>query len=182
MLSFDEEESVSRCMTEVYIRSMDDAAMVESVWDYPRPPRLEASGRTLRIMHAGEVIAETTRSMRILETSHPPVYYIPQADIAMSLLQPSARRGSYCEFKGVASYWSLHVPGAARADDVAWSYAKPSPEYSKLKDYLAFYASRMDACTVDGEQVQAQPGDFYGGWITSHVQGPFKGAPGTMGW
>ncbi len=153
----------------------------ESVWDYPRPPRLEQSPRHLKIVHQGLSIADTTRSLRILETSHPPVYYIPQSDIAMQYVKASSRRGSFCEFKGVASYWSLQLPDALVAD-VAWSYARPSPGYSALKDYLAFYASRMDACFVDGEQVVAQPGDFYGGWITSHVKGPFKGAPGTLGW
>ncbi len=153
----------------------------ESVWDYPRPPRLEPSTRSLRIVHGGVQIAQTARSLRILETSHPPVYYIPQADIAMHLLRPSARRGSFCEFKGTAAYWSLDLAGKTVAD-VAWSYANPSPGYAVLKDHLAFYATRVDECTVDGERVQPQPGDFYGGWITSHVAGPFKGAPGTMGW
>lgn len=155
---------------------------VESVWEYPRPPRLEASARHLMIVHAGVTIAETVRSMRILETSHPPVYYIPQADIAMELLRQSPRRGTFCEYKGVASYWDVRVPGSGVVDGAAWSYAKPSGSYAALKDYLAFYASRVDACSVDGERVVAQPGDFYGGWITSHVKGPFKGSPGTMGW
>jgi uncharacterized protein (DUF427 family) len=156
---------------------------IESVWDYPRPPRLEASSRRLTIVHRGVTVADTSRSMRILETSHPPVYYIPQADIAMQWLRPSARRGSFCEFKGVAAYWSLEIPGAGgMVPDMAWSYAQPSPEYAAIKDCLAFYASRVDACMVDGERVVPQPGDFYGGWITSHVKGPFKGAPGTLGW
>ena len=156
---------------------------VESVWDYPRPPRLEKSARRIRIKHAGRTIAESVRAMRILETSHPPVYYIPPADIVMELLRPSARRGSFCEFKGVASYWDLLLPDVARVEGVAWSYARPSSaSYAALKDYLAFYASKVDACFVDGEQVMGQPGDFYGGWITSHVTGPFKGAPGTLGW
>jgi uncharacterized protein (DUF427 family) len=153
----------------------------ESVWDYPRPPRLEASGRKLRVIHAGLVIAKTTRSLRILETSHPPVYYIPQADIAMQWMQLSRRRGSFCEFKGMAAYWSIRLPDAV-VDDVAWSYAHPSASYAALANYLAFYANRVDECMVDGECVAAQPGDFYGGWITSHVKGPFKGAPGTLGW
>jgi uncharacterized protein (DUF427 family) len=156
---------------------------IESVWDYPRPPRVEASSRHLTIVHRGVTVADTSRSLRILETSHPPVYYIPQADIAMQWLRPSARRASFCEFKGVATYWSLEVPGAAGAvEDVAWSYAQPSPGYAAIKDCLAFYANCVDECTVDGERVMPQPGDFYGGWITSHVKGPFKGAPGTLGW
>lgn len=156
----------------------------ESVWDYPRPPRLEPSGRHLRIVHAGHLVAESRRSMRILETSHPPVYYFPPQDVAMHLLHPRLGRSSFCEFKGSASYWDLVLPESPRdkLSDVAWSYANPSKAYAVLKDHLAFYASRVDECWVDGERVVAQPGDFYGGWITSHVKGPFKGAPGTMGW
>lgn len=154
----------------------------ESVWDYPRPPRLEPSPRRIRIVHAGVVLADTTQSLRILETSHPPVFYIPPQDVAMEHMRASQRRGSFCEFKGIASYWSLCLPGQPVVADVAWSYAQPSASYAALRDHLAFYASRVDECTVDGERVVAQPGDFYGGWITSHVKGPFKGAPGTMGW
>jgi len=158
-------------------------AQLESVWDYPRPPRLEATLRELRVVHRGVTVAETRRGMRILETSHPPVYYFPPQDVAMRLLRPSRRRGSFCEFKGVADYWDLvGVPPAPNVADVAWSYADPSKAYVGLRDFLAFYASRVDACFVDGEQVAPQPGDFYGGWITSHVTGPFKGAPGTLGW
>ncbi len=155
--------------------------MPESVWDYPRPPRLEHSPRHVRIVHAGVVLADTTHSFRILETSHPPVFYIPQHDLAMQHLRPSKRRGSFCEFKGIAAYWNIAI-GETAVEDAAWSYAQPSPAYTALADHLAFYASRVDECTVDGERVTAQPGDFYGGWITSHVTGPFKGPPGTLGW
>ncbi len=166
---------------------------VESVWDYPRPPRIEATPRHVRIVHAGVVLADTVRAQRVLETSHPPVLYIPQSDILMQMLRPSTRRGSFCEFKGVAAYWNIDLAGAHRANGdpvpetaivpaAAWSYATPSRAYLALKDHLAFYASKVDECTIDGERVQAQPGDFYGGWITSHVRGPFKGAPGTLGW
>ena len=165
----------------------------ESVWDYPRPPRLERTERLLRVVHAGMVIAETRRGLRILETSHPPVYYIAPEDVALQVLRPSVRNGSFCEFKGVASYWNLDLTGAHRVDGslvegvevvpgVAWSYSSPSKAYAGLKDHLAFYAGKVDECSVDGEHVFAQPGDFYGGWITSHVKGPFKGAPGTRGW
>ncbi|WP_263381848.1 DUF427 domain-containing protein [Granulicella arctica] len=154
----------------------------ESVWDYPRPPRLEATGRRLRVVHAGVVVAETQRGMRILETSHPPVYYFPPEDVAMEMVRPSAQRGSFCEFKGVASYWDLVIAGTATVRGVAWSYAAPSKAYVGLRDYLAFYASKVDECWVDEERVVAQSGDFYGGWITAHLKGPFKGAPGTMGW
>ncbi len=153
----------------------------ESVWDYPRPPRLELTPRRLRVVHRGVVIADTTRALRILETSHPPVYYIPPADIALKYLRVSERRSSFCEFKGFASYWSIEVDGRLTAD-AAWSYAHPSRAYAALQDHLAFYASKVDECSVDGEIVVPQPGDFYGGWITSHITGPFKGAPGTLGW
>jgi uncharacterized protein (DUF427 family) len=164
------------------VEGKENVGLVESVWDYPRPPRLEATARHLRIVHAGVVLAETRRAKRILETSHPPVYYLPQDDVAMEFLKASRRRGTFCEFKGVASYWDLAVAGASPVADVAWSYATPSRAYGGLKDYLAFYANGVDECWVDGERVVPQPGDFYGGWITSHVKGPFKGAPGTMGW
>jgi uncharacterized protein (DUF427 family) len=161
----------------------------ESVWDYPRPPRLEPTASLIRIVHCGVLIAETTRALRILETSHPPVYYIPPADIALRYLRIADRRSSFCEFKGAASYWSIDVSTAlekptksAVSQDAAWSYAHPSRTYAALADHLAFYASRVDECTVDGERVTAQPGDFYGGWITSRITGPFKGPPGTLGW
>lgn len=160
---------------------------IESVWDYPRPPRLEPTPSHLRVSHRGVLIAETRRGMRVLETSHPPVFYIPPEDTRMDLLRPSQARRSFCEFKGVAMYWTLEVPGAGgnnpdMVEDVAWSYPEPSPGFAPLRDFLAFYASRVDECTVDGEHVQAQAGDFYGGWIISRVSGPFKGAPGTRGW
>lgn len=154
----------------------------ESVWDYPRPPRLEPTPRRLRIIHAGITIADTTHGLRILETSHPPVYYFPPEDVAMHLLHPSARGRSFCEFKGFAIYWDLALPGQKPVTAVAWSYPTPAKQYASLKAHLAFYASRVDECWVDDERVQAQPGDFYGGWITSEIVGPFKGAPGTMGW
>ena len=161
--------------------------LVESVWDYPRPPRLEPTPSHIRILHRGILIADTTHALRILETSHPPVFYIPPADIALKFLIRSPRRGSFCEFKGTATYWTLDVTPALDSPappspDAAWSYAQPTPPYAALRDHLAFYATRVDECTVDGELVAPQPGDFYGGWITSRVKGPFKGPPGTMGW
>jgi uncharacterized protein (DUF427 family) len=155
---------------------------VESVWDYPRPPRLEPTARRIRIVHAGQTIADTIAALRILETSHPPVYYLPPNALAMQLLTRASTRGSFCEFKGVASYWDLTVPGMAPIANAAWSYERPSAQYAALAGYLAFYASKPDECWVDEEQVIAQPGDFYGGWITSDLRGPFKGAPGTLGW
>jgi uncharacterized protein (DUF427 family) len=154
--------------------------MSESVWDYPRPPRVEASARRIRIVCGGVTIVDTTNAIRVLETSHPPVFYVPPADVAPAVLRPIAHR-TFCEFKGVASYWDVtaggrHVPAAG------WSYPDPSPGYETLRDHLAFYPSKMDACFVDDEQVTPQEGDFYGGWITSEVTGPFKGGPGTRGW
>ncbi len=152
----------------------------ESVWDYPRPPRLEAVAKRLRIIFNNETIADTTSAYRVLETSHPPVYYIPPADIAQQFLQkvPGA---SWCEFKGHASYWSLDVNGR-RAKEAAWSYPRPTPDFAAIADHLAFYASRVDDCFVGDERVQAQSGDFYGGWITTDIVGPFKGEAGTRGW
>jgi uncharacterized protein (DUF427 family) len=179
---------------------------IESVWDYPRPPRLEPTSSHIRIVHHGVVLADTTRALRILETSHPPVYYLPPADLTMQYLKRSLTRSSFCEFKGNATYWTIEIspdrsspsaPPAAdlesgtltppslttiRIADAAWSYAQPSPPYAALRDHLAFYANRVEKCIVDGEHVQPQPGDFYGGWITSRITGPFKGPPGTRGW
>jgi uncharacterized protein (DUF427 family) len=156
----------------------------ESVWDYPRPPHLEPTPSHIRIVHRGIVLADTTNALRILETSHPPVYYIPPADIAMHHLERSPTRSSFCEFKGHATYWAIRsiTPASHDVPDAAWSYPHPTPSYAALRDHLAFYASRVDECTVDGELVQPQPGDFYGGWITSRIRGPFKGPPGTRGW
>ena len=154
--------------------------MAESVWDYPRPPRLERTSKRIRVLFAGETIADTTGAWRVLETSHPPVYYIPPRDINMARLK-RVERSSFCEFKGGATYWSI-AAGGRESTDAAWSYEAPSPEFAAIRGYLAFYAGRVDACYVDGEQATPQPGNFYGGWITSDVTGPFKGGPGTGGW
>lgn len=153
----------------------------ESVWDYPRPPKLEATNKTLKVVFNDVVIAQTNRGKRILETSHPPTYYIPKEDIQMQYLQEVAGKTSFCEFKGEAGYYHLQV-GDKVSKNVAWYYPSPSPKYADLQDHLCFYASRVDACYVDDEQVQAQEGDFYGGWITSQIVGPFKGGVGTWGW
>ena len=154
----------------------------ESVWDYPRPPRVERSGRHIRVLLGGAVLADTTRSLRVLETSHPPVYYIPLADIIPGALEPSGGRGSFCEWKGTAIYYDVVGSEGRRIERGAWGYPKPTPGYERLIDTVAFYPVSMDECTVDGERVSAQAGDFYGGWITSDVVGPFKGGPGTRGW
>lgn len=158
----------------------EPAAGQESVWDYPRPPRLEKLSERLRVTFNGEVVADTVAGYRVLETSHPPVYYIPPENIARHYLRAAAG-SSWCEFKGHAQYWSLDVKGRQSAN-AAWSYPQPSPAFVAIAGYLAFYASRVDECLVGDERVQPQPGDFYGGWITSRVVGPFKGGAGTRGW
>jgi uncharacterized protein (DUF427 family) len=152
----------------------------ESVWDYPRPPRLEPVNTRLRVVFAGHVIADTTRGYRVLETSHPPVYYLPPDDIVDGCLVRAIGH-TWCEFKGTACYWTLELNGQ-RSKRAAWSYPEPGAAFRPIAGYVAFYPSRMDACWVNDEQVTAQKGDFYGGWITSNVRGPFKGAPGTLGW
>ena len=172
----------------------------ESVWDYPRPPRLEASSRLVEVRFGGIQLAASRRALRVLETSHPPVYYVPPEDVRMEYLLPSDRQ-SWCEWKGLASYYHLEAPAAAeaaaasaagggaagasarrRAENGAWYYPDPTVPYKEIRNYIAFYPHAVDACYVDGEQVQAQPGDFYGGWITRDVVGPFKGGPGTSHW
>ncbi|MEN0047847.1 MAG: DUF427 domain-containing protein [Bacteroidota bacterium] len=153
----------------------------ESVWDYPRPPKLENTNKHLVIEFGGIQLAETNAAFRVLETSHPPVYYLPQKDIKMEYLQLSDGRSSFCEFKGAAVYWNIITPNK-ECSKAAWSYPEPSFNFLNIRDYIAFYASKMDACYVDGELVQAQEGDFYGGWITSDIVGPFKGGVGTWGW
>jgi uncharacterized protein (DUF427 family) len=152
----------------------------ESVADYPRPPAIERVDRHIVAMVSGHVIADTRRPIRILETYHPPVYYIPPEDVAMGFLVPSPHR-SFCEYKGEARYYSLVVDDEKRAN-VAWYYPSPSPGYEDLANRIAFYAWALDVATVDGEQVTPQPGHFYGGWTTSEIEGPIKGEPGTTGW
>lgn len=157
------------------------ARATESVWDYPRPPRVERTDALVRVEHAGRVLAETTGAWRVLETSQPPAYYLPPDDVDLTLLVPSTHH-TFCEWKGTASYWDVVVPGAEVAARAAWSYPTPTSAFEPIRDHLAFYAQRVDACWVDGERVQPNEGSFYGGWITSWVTGPFKGGPGTQGW
>ncbi|MEQ9671725.1 DUF427 domain-containing protein [Coleofasciculus sp. G2-EDA-02] len=152
----------------------------ESVWDYPRPPRIEDVTKPIKIIFNGEVIAETRRAKRVIETSHPPNYFIPVDDIKMEYLTPSSH-STYCEWKGRASYYTLRV-GDREAKNVAWYYTKIFPAYEELIGYVGFYPRPMDACYVDDEKVQPQPGDYYAGWITQDIVGPFKGEPGTWGW
>src|SRR5256885_14832494 len=148
----------------------------ESVWDYPRPPRVEASSKQIRVVFNGIVIADTQRAQRVLETSHPPVYYIPPEDVRREFLSRT-KRASFCEWKGAASYYDIKV-GDRTATEAAWFYPNPSPAFASVKDHVAFYPGRMDACYVNDELVQSQPGDFYGGWITADIVGPFKSRAG----
>jgi uncharacterized protein (DUF427 family) len=155
--------------------------VTESVWDYPRPPRLEASPAEIVIELGGVPIVRTRRSLRVLETSHPPVHYVPFDDIVPGVLRPTPGGASYCEWKGVAAYFDVVVEGANRPR-AAWHYPTPTDAYAAIRGHVAFYPSAMERCTLDGEEVAAQEGDFYGGWITSRIVGPFKGGPGTRGW
>jgi uncharacterized protein (DUF427 family) len=152
----------------------------ESVWDYPRPPAIDPSDEHVVVTHMGVVIAESRRALRVLETSHAPVYYLPPEDVVQAYLQPIERR-TYCEFKGVAAYADV-VVGDARSPAACWFYPRPTAGFAAIAGYLTFYPSRVDRITVDGEVVRSVGGDFYGSWVTSRVVGPFKGGPGTEGW
>ena len=152
----------------------------ESVWDYPRPPRLERTTALLEVELGGVVVASTTEGWRVLETSHPPTYYLPAAAFVEGVLRPTAG-SSYCEWKGHASYFDL-VTESRVAPRAGWTYVDPSPGFEQIAGAVAVMAAQVDACRVDGETVTPQPGGFYGGWITSTVSGPFKGIPGSMGW
>ena len=152
----------------------------ESVWDFPRPAIAEACPARVVIEHRGTIVADTTASIRTLETSHPPSYYIPKTDITSGLLRQVAG-SSFCEWKGTAVYYDVEVDGVVLSR-VGWSYPDPSSAFQSLRDHVAFYAAPFDRCSVDGETVRPQPGAFYGGWITDKLAGPFKGIPGSRGW
>jgi uncharacterized protein (DUF427 family) len=152
----------------------------ESVWDYPRPPKIEETDKHIEVFFNDILIADSTDVKRVLETSSPPVYYIPTQDIEMKYFIKSERR-SLCEWKGTASYYSIKVHDKT-AYDAAWYYPNPTPSFESIKNYIAIYPQNMDACFVDGEIAQPQPGNFYGGWITNDIVGPFKGEPGTLAW
>lgn len=154
--------------------------MTESVLEYPRPPRVEPLHHRARVEFDGETIADSTHALRVLETSHPPTIYFPRADVRMEFLRP-ARGFSVCEWKGQASYFDA-VGGHKMSSAAAWTYTDPTPGYRDLANSVAFYPGRVDACFIDDERVTAQEGDFYGGWITSGIAGPFKGGPGSAGW
>ena len=156
-------------------------AMTESVWDYPRPPRIEPCTKRIRVVLGGEVIVDTTAAVRVLEKSLAPSYYVPPGEVKAGALEPSGGRTTVCEWKGEASYFDV-VAGGRRASRGAWSYPEPHEAFEAIRGWVAFYPGRMDSCFVDDEPVQAQEGGFYGGWITSDIVGPFKGAPGTAGW
>ncbi|RGP41364.1 hypothetical protein BPTFM16_01669 [Altererythrobacter insulae] len=152
----------------------------ESVWEYPRPAIAEPTDRHIQIIHRGIALADTRSAWRTLETSHPPTYYIPMADIAQKHLSENSRR-SLCEWKGQARYWDVTIePDKLQA--VAWSYENPTAAFKPIAGHLAFYPDPFDQCLVDGELVTPQPGNFYGGWITSREAGPFKGVPGSNWW
>jgi len=152
----------------------------ESVWDYPRPPRVEPVSARVRVEFGGRVLAESSRTLRVCETSSPPVYYIPPSDVDLSSLVPSERT-SFCEWKGVAHYWTV-MTASRVARDAGWSYPEPDPGYEAIQNYLSFYPRRMDACYVGEYRVTAQPGFYYGGWVTPNLVGPFKGSPGSEAW
>ncbi|UFU03646.1 DUF427 domain-containing protein [Ruania suaedae] len=152
----------------------------ESVWDYPRPPRVRGVDGLVTITLGGELIATTQDAVSALETSHPPVYYLPISAFGEGVLT-AGEGSSFCEFKGAARYFDVHGGGQTRLA-AAWTYPRPNPGYEALADRVAVYAQGMDECTVAGEVVRPQPGQFYGGWVTSSVAGPFKGEPGSMGW
>ena len=151
----------------------------ESVWDYPRPPRIVPDAREV-VVRAGAVeIARSRRALRVLETASPPTFYLPWADVRRDCFEAAAG-GSFCEWKGAARYWSVVTPGG-RIEQAAWSYPDPLPAFEAIGEGVSFYPSRL-ACFVDGVRVAPQPGRFYGGWVTPEVVGPFKGEPGSQGW
>ncbi|MBA2770214.1 MAG: DUF427 domain-containing protein [Sporichthyaceae bacterium] len=152
----------------------------ESVWAYPRPPRIEPTSEHVRVLFGGQVVADTTEALRVLETSHPPGYYLPRAAFADGALS-LASGSTWCEFKGTARYLDV-IAGDRRAERSAWTYPDPSPGFEALRGRVALYPGLMDLVTVDDEVVRAQEGDFYGGWITERIVGPFKGAAGTRTW
>ena len=152
----------------------------ESVWDFPRPARLEPTAAHLVVRFGGHIVAETRAGFRVIETSHPPSYYFPPAHVDAACLAASRQR-SLCEWKGGARYFDLVVEGR-RSPEAVWSYPDPTDGFAPIRDFIAFYPQRVDACFVDGERVVPQEGHFYGGWITSGVAGPFKGGQGTAGW
>ena len=152
----------------------------ESVWDYPRPPACVPSDRHVVVRHGGVLVAETSGAYRVLETSHPPTWYLPRADV-VAPLRRSGARSTLCEWKGAATYWDVLDTAAGAVEAAAWSYETPTSGFAAITGYLTFYPSVFE-CSVDGERVRPQEGGFYGGWVTDDVVGPFKGIPGSWGW
>ena len=152
----------------------------ESVWDYPRPPRVEAVQERLRVIVDGEILADTSHGYRVLDTAGAPVYYFPPGDVRLDRLAPNERR-TVCEWKGGAVYRD-YIGATRRVENVAWAYPDPNPGYEAIRDHLAFYAGRVDEAWVGHERATPQPGGFYGGWVTSRIVGPIKGEPGSFGW
>lgn len=150
------------------------------MWDYPRPPRLEPFDGRITVELGGRVIASTDHGWRVLETSHPPTYYLPREAFVDGVLR-EAPGSSWCEWKGQARYYDL-VTETGVAPKAAWTYPSPTHGFEPIAGAIAVMAGQVDRCTVNGETVIAQPGGFYGGWVTSWVVGPFKGIPGSMGW
>ena len=146
----------------------------ESVSDYPLPPSVEKTTKKVQVIFQEVTIAETVRAKRVLQKGHPPVYYIPQEDVQMKYLIPTSKN-STCEYKGKAVYYDLRV-GEKTVTAAGWSYPEPTKGYEDIKDYIAFYPRLMDACYVDGEKVTPEPGEYFGGWVTSDILGPFEGS------
>ncbi len=155
---------------------------MERVWDYPRPPVVVPCERRVRVEVGGETLADSVDALRVLETSHPPTIYVPPADVRRDLLVPSDARPTICEFKGVARYVDVVIDGRRVAEAVGWAFRKPVRGYEALRDHVAFYPGRVDGAWLDDERVEAQEGDFYGGWVTADLVGPFKGPAGTLAW
>lgn len=162
------------------IRRIKPGPGQESVWDYPRPPRVENCSEKIKIVKHDKVIADTDQAKRVLETSHSPVYYIPPKDISRDVVIQNSQQ-SWCEWKGVACYFIVILEGRT-IKNAAWAYPSPFPAFEAIRDHLAFYLHLMDGCFVGDEKVQSQAGGFYGGWVTSNIVGPFKGETGTQGW
>lgn len=154
---------------------------MEHVWDYPRPPSLVPCDRRVRVILDGVVLVDSSRALRVLETSHPPTIYVPPGHVHGEHLAPAPARPTWCEFKGAARYLDAIV-NRRRVESVAWTFPEPAPGYEDLRDHVAFYPGRVDEAWLGDERVAAQAGDFYGGWISADLVGPFKGAPGTLGW
>ena len=162
------------------MRRVEPGPGQESVWDYPRPPRAEREPRPVTVTHAGVVVVDTDDVVRVLETSHPPTYYLPRTAFTAGVLRPASRR-TVCEWKGTARYVDVVLPGGTLGD-IGWWYPEPDPRYPELADRVALYPAPFDEILLGGERITPQPGGFYGGWVSADVVGPFKGGPGSWGW